>query len=524
MSVSPPSRTQNTDSAISAPSLVVRDATKHFGHVIALRAGHLPLRNGEVHALVGSNGCGKSTLCKIVAGSVRPDGGTIDIDGKSIHFAGPHDAEKAGVGIFYQELSLIPQRTVAQNLCLGREPRQMRVLVDRQTERANANALIDLFREVAGPQLTPDALIADLSSDQRQIVEILKVAAAEPRIMIFDEATAALDRDQTAVFFDLLRHWKSDGRSIVFITHRMDEIFTIADRISVMRDGVTVATLDTAETERDAVVALMVGDTGAKTIASRAPETTPDTASGLAVDGLAAPGLDGVGFTARHGEILGLGGLQGQGQSVLLRTLFGAVPVRTGTIALDGIALIHRAPAAAMSHGFAYISGDRRRDGVFDVRSIFENAVAAGLTTERQPFVSRRRWIGQIRPMIDRLKLRFESFGQPVGELSGGNQQKVVIARWMSISPKVLLLDDPTKGIDLGAKADLYAELARLAAEGTIILLYSSEDAELLAIADRILVFNSGRIVRILAGDEKTSRALTGAAFDHRAADRRGMA
>ncbi|MEQ9814605.1 MAG: ATP-binding cassette domain-containing protein, partial [Azospirillaceae bacterium] len=225
-------------------SLQVREATKRFGHVVALSRGDLPLANGEVHALVGSNGCGKSTLCKIIAGSVRPDSGTITLDGETVHFASPHDAEAAGVGIFYQELSLIPQRTVAQNLSLGREPRRGGVLVDRKAERKRGEDLLALFGEVSGAGLTPETPVADLSSDQRQIVEILKVAAADPRIMIFDEATAALDRDQTAVFFDLLRQWKGDGRSIVFITHRMDEIFTIADRILVFNSGRIVRTLE----------------------------------------------------------------------------------------------------------------------------------------------------------------------------------------------------------------------------------------------------------------------------------------
>jgi len=496
-------------------SLQVREATKRFGHVVALSRGDLPLANGEVHALVGSNGCGKSTLCKIIAGSVRPDSGTITLDGETVHFASPHDAEAAGVGIFYQELSLIPQRTVAQNLSLGREPRRGGFLVDRKAERQRAEALLALFEGVGGAGLTPHALVADLTVDQRQIVEILKVVAAEPRIMIFDEATAALDRDQTAVFFDLLRKWKGEGHSIVFITHRMDEIFAIADRITVMRDGVSVMTLDAEATSREEIVAGMVGETGQ--VRSAAHRTSGEMAAGesaLEITDLRVGRVDGVTFTAHRGEIVGLGGLQGQGQSTLLRALFGALPWRDGRVSLDGVALRHRTPSAAMAHGFAYISGDRRRDGVFDIRPIFENAVAASLTAGRQPIVLRNRLIAQVSPVIDRLKLRFAGYGQPVGELSGGNQQKVVVARWLGIRPRVLLLDDPTKGIDLGAKADLYEELARLSAEGTVILLYSSEDAELLSVADRILVFNSGRIVRTLSGEEKTSHALTGAAFD----------
>ncbi|MEQ9813757.1 MAG: ATP-binding cassette domain-containing protein, partial [Azospirillaceae bacterium] len=324
-----------------------------------------------------------------------------------------------------------------------------------------------------------------------------------------------LNEHETARLFAVLRELRAKGMTMLYVSHRLEEVFSISDRITVMRDGVSVATLDTAATDREAVVRHMVGETGSvRAVSARARRKVEETLPALEVVDIDVGRVNGVAFTARPGEIVGLGGLQGQGQSTLLRALIGALPWRDGQVSLDGKALRHRSPSAAMAHGFAYISGDRRRDGVFDIRPIFENAVAANLTTGRHPIVLRNRLIAQVSPVIDRLKLRFAGYRQPVGELSGGNQQKVVVARWLGIAPKVLLLDDPTKGIDLGAKADLYEELARLSAAGTIILLYSSEDAELLSVADRILVFNSGRIVRTLEGDEKTSHALTGAAFE----------
>ncbi len=489
---------------------------KHFGGVRALEDGRLELMPGEVHVLIGSNGCGKSTLCKIIAGAIAADEGRLQLDGRDVAFRSPHEAAAAGIGVFYQELSLVPQLTVAQNILLGREPSRG-VFVDDRAQRQFAERALDRFGEVGGEGLKPDALVGDLPADQRQIVEILKILAQDARILIFDEATSSLDARQVAVFFGIIRQLKAEGRGIIFISHRMDEVFAIGDRVTVMRNGVSVATLPLAQTTRDEILRHMVGS--AMQADYRRPERP--AAAGeivLSVEGLATDRLAGVSLQLRRGEILGLGGLHGQGQSELLRALFGAVPIRDGAVALDGRRLTAYAPAAAIRRGIAYVSGDRGRHGVFAIRPVFENLVAASLTKQRRWLVGRAGFLARITPILERLKLRFSRLAAPVSELSGGNQQKVVIGRWLATGPALLLLDDPTKGIDVEAKHDLYRIMEELRAAGAGIMLYSSEDAELLGNADRVLVFNGGRIVRELAGAALTEFALYEAAYKARAA------
>ncbi|HYD97844.1 MAG TPA: sugar ABC transporter ATP-binding protein [Alphaproteobacteria bacterium] len=496
------------------PLLAARHITKRFGGVVALSDGALTVERGEVHVLIGANGCGKSTLCKIVTGAVAPDGGEILFDGRAVSFASPKAARAAGISVFYQELSLVPQLTVAQNIMLGVEPSRGG-FVDEAALRARAEALIALMAEAAGPGFGPDAYVGDLGIDQKSIVEILKALAAKPRLVIFDEATSSLDRRQVAAFFDLVRRLKAEGTAIIFISHRMEEIFAIGDRITVMRNGATVAALDLAATDRDAIVAHMVGDrppAPPAALAKREPG-----APVLTVEGLCGPKLRDVSLELRRGEIVGLGGLHGQGQSELLLSLFGAAPVAGGTMRLDGQALRPDRPLAAMRHGIAYVSGDRGRSGVFAQRPIFENFAQAALSKGRGLAVRRGGLMARIAPIAERLKLRFPGYAAPVRELSGGNQQKVVIGRWLATAPAVLLLDDPTKGIDVGAKADLYAILAELCREGVAVLLYSSEDSELLTNADRILVFNGGRVVETLSGAALNEHALYRAALGGRA-------
>lgn len=493
------------------PILEASGIRKQFGGVIALAEADFSLEAGEVHALIGSNGCGKSTLCKIIAGSVAADGGRLVLDGKTVAFADPREAAAAGIGVFYQDLSLIAQMTVAENIYLGREPCRRTGLVDRQALRVATTSALAQFGKVLGAGIDPDARITALSADQSQIVEIVKVLAANPRIVIFDEATAALDRDQVNALFARIRTLKAEGRSIIFITHRMDEVFEIADRVTVMRNGLTVMTRLCAQTTRDEVVGAMVGELSA----AKAPRGrhTPSDEVALEVEDLTSDKLAGVSFKLRRGEILGLGGLHGQGQSDLLRALFGVVRIRSGAVRIDGKPLDPKGPRAMMRHSVAYVSGDRARYGVMAIRPIFENLVVSLLARERRFMVARRRLEGEISPIIDRLKLKFASLEAAVSQLSGGNQQKVVIGRWLATRPRVLLLDDPTKGIDIQTKADLYATLDDLCVQGVSILLHSSDDEELLAVADRVLVFNGGRIVAELSGDQRTRLELYRAAY-----------
>lgn len=484
---------------------------KRFGGVNALLNGRCSVAAGEVHVLIGSNGCGKSTLCKIIAGAVAQDAGDLRVAGEVARFDSPAAAARAGVGMFYQELSLVPQLSVAENILLGLEPRRAGAFVDESASRRRVVELLQRFGEAAHG-IHPESLVSDLTADQRQIVEILKLLARDPKLLIFDEATSSLDARQVAVFFELIRSLKSEGRGIIFISHRMDEIFAIGDRVTVMRNGETVATLDIAATNREEILAHMVGSERTATAAHEIKKST-STNSLLRIDQLSSDRLHDVSFDLRPGEVLGLGGLHGQGQSAMLRSIFGADRARSGSIMLNGQVLPVRRPADAIRAGIAYVSGDRTRAGAFAIRTIFENLVVASLVNQRSPMVDRASFIERVTPLLGRLKLRFAGFDSPIAELSGGNQQKVLIGRWLAIAPRVLLLDDPTKGIDIEAKRDLYTLIAALAEEGVGIVLFSSEDEELLANAHRVLVFNGGRISRELQGESLTAHDLYHAAY-----------
>ncbi|HKJ95704.1 MAG TPA: sugar ABC transporter ATP-binding protein [Gammaproteobacteria bacterium] len=487
--------------------------TKRYGAVAALQDAELHLRAGEVHVLIGANGSGKSTLCKLVAGSVAPDSGTLLIDGRPVRLSGPSDAADAGVSVFYQELSLVPQLTVAQNIFLGREPAN-RGFSDEGAMRDGARTLIEPFADVVGRDYGPDRLVAELTPDQRQVTEILKALSQDGRIVLFDEATAALDQRQVKVFFDVIRRLRDEGRAVVFISHRMDEIFAIGDRITVLRDGRTVAALDVADTDRDEVVRAMVGDTPAAETGDAAPRNRAAAGAPLlTAEAFSCGRLRDAEVTVHAGEIVGLGGLHGQGQSALLRGLFGALPARGRILGANGVPLAIGSPRRAMRAGFAYISGDRGRDGLLPTRSVFQNLILAHVNREGTHLVRPGRLRSRLDAIVQRLRTTFAAYGAPVTSLSGGNQQKIVIGRWLAAAPRVLLLDDPTKGVDLQAKADLYRILHDLASDGVAILFHSSDDAELLEISDRVLVFNGGRVVSELTGERLNRFELYKAAY-----------
>ncbi len=490
--------------------LEAADVHKRFGGVVALAGANLELAAGEVHVLIGANGCGKSTLCKIITGSVFADRGTIRLDGRAMRFRTPSEAARAGVGVFYQELSLIPQLTVAENLFLRRPPRSRAGLVDRRRLRREASRALERFAGAIG-DIGPDHLVADLSADQRQVVEILKVLVDEPRVILFDEPTAALDNRQVEVFFDLVDALRREGRSIIFISHRMDEVFRIGDRVTVFRNGESVATMHIADTDKDEVVEKMLGTRIEAVERRRDAPKAADVA--MRAEAIGGTHFDDVSFDLRRGEILGLGGLHGQGQSSLLRALFGADNAFSGSVAVGGEVYRPRGPRDAIRAGVAYVSGDRGRDGVFPVRPVFENFVAALLTRRRRARLDRRALSAEVGAVGDRLKLRAASLDALISELSGGNQQKVVIGRWLVNEPRILLLDDPTKGIDLNTKSDLYRILDELCMEGVSVVFYSSEERELLANADRIAVFNGGRVVDLLEGERVSELNLYRAAF-----------
>ena len=490
-------------------ALAVIGITKRFGALVAVEDCAFDLARGEVHALLGSNGCGKSTLCKVMAGALSADAGTVLLDGQATTFRGPLDARRGGIATVYQELSLIPTLSVAENIALGTEPGGRMGRVDRAALRARAEALIGSVGALAAG-LDPAALVGDLPIDRQQIVAILKALAMAPRVILFDESTSSLDRAQVDAFFALIRRLQSQAVSIIFISHRMEEVFAIADRVTVMRNGTRVGTRRTSETTRDDLVSLMVGGRD-----ERGTRTRRETAGVpvLEVQALGGGRLSGITLALRPGEVLGLGGLHGQCQSEFLLSLFGALPVTSGQMTLAGQPHAPRGPHEAIRAGLAYVSGDRGRAGALHGRPILES-MALSTLSRRGGFLARRGPLAEgLTGMIDRLKLNFGKLRDPIGTLSGGNQQKAILGRALAAAPCVLLLDDPTKGIDVRSKEDLYALIRALGAQGAAVVLYSSEDHELLENADRVLEFNGGQVVDELSGDRLTAFDLDSAAL-----------
>ncbi|MDK1377270.1 MULTISPECIES: sugar ABC transporter ATP-binding protein [unclassified Sinorhizobium] len=490
--------------------------SKAYGATLALRRGDLEVMAGEVHVLMGSNGSGKSTLCKVIAGSVRPDAGKILIDNRPVTITGPHAAHAQGIGIFYQELSLAAHRSVEENICLAALPIKSHLFVDRTLLKQRAARYIRLFEEVAGEGFSADALVGNLRPDQRQLVEIMKALASEAPIMIFDEPTSALDRAQVDRFFEILRDLKRQDRGVIFISHRMDEIKAIGDRVTIIRDGETITTLNLAETDAASVIRLMVGGSGDMPASQSSAPAVVNGKDGAAmtVRDLSGRGFRNVSFEVAKGEILGFGGLHGQGQSALLRAIFGAGSISSGEVLIGDGRFDASSPRDAIRRGCAYVSGDRGRDGVISGRPIIENVTPIHYLRDRLLIARPSKLRDKVVPALQSMHTKFQSLFHPINSLSGGNQQKVIIARWLIDRPDVLLLDDPTKGIDLSAKADLFALIRQLAAEGLGILLYSSEDAELLGNANRILVFNGGSISRELTGGDRTRYNLYQAAYE----------
>ena len=496
--------------------LTLTGVSKAYGATQALRRGDLEIEAGEVHVLMGSNGSGKSTLCKIIGGSVRPDAGEILIAGRAVTIDGPQSARAQGIGIFYQELSLAAHRSVAENICLAALPVRSGLFIDRGKLQEQAARYIRLFEGVSGDGFSADAMIGSLRADQRQLVEIMKALASEAPVLIFDEPTSALDRAQTERFFSILRDLKAQGRGIIFISHRMDEITAIGDRVTVIRDGETIETLLLAETDPASVIRLMVGGAGDMPASHATVPAIAALSAGpaLTVDNLSGAGFRNVSFTVAKGEILGLGGLHGQGQSAVLRAIFGAGSIASGEIHIGADRFHAAGPRDAIRRGCAYVSGDRGRDGVISGRPIIENVTPIHSLRDRLLLAGSSRLRDKAARALERMNTKFASLAHPIGSLSGGNQQKVIIARWLIDRPDVLLLDDPTKGIDLSAKADLFSLIRALAAEGLGVVLYSSEDAELLGNANRILVFNGGSVTRELTGDDRTRFNLYHAAYE----------
>lgn len=491
-------------------SLSAQNVVKRYGGVVALSDGNLEVNSGEVVALIGANGSGKSTMSKVINGVVVLDGGQLLLDGKPVKFKSPHDARQMGISTVFQELSLVPQMTVADNIWLTREPLGPGGVVNRKMVTTKTEELLSLFTGTFKTNLRPNAQVSELPADEKQIVEILKAVSFNPRLLILDEATASLDSRQVQRLFELVAKWKADGKAIVFVSHRMEEIFRIADRYSVLRNGKTVGAGAMKDiTEKD-LVQLMI-DKGSVFSFSRAGAKKAEKPVCLEVKDLKTPTLRGVSFEVQDGELVGIGGLQGQGQRDLLLSLFGDIAF-AGSIQYNGKPVHFRHPRQAMQHGFALVPGDRAREGLLYIRSILENMQLPSWARYGFPLK-----IGQAKKdagqMGDSLNLKMAGLDEPVSSLSGGNAQKVVIGKWLMRQPSLLLLDDPTKGVDVGTKAEFYELLNKLCEEGKTILFYSSDDDELVGLSDRVLVLHDGKIQTELAGAALTKENLVAASL-----------
>ena len=489
-------------------SLSARHLVKRYGGVTALADGSLDVRSGEVLALMGANGSGKSTLGKIVTGAVVPDSGTVLLDGEEVGFSSPQAARKAGISAVYQELSLVPDMTVAENVWLANEPVALGRVLRRERKERTA-LLLSLFEGALGPSVGPDSFVSDLSPSDRQIVEILKALSREPRVMILDEATASLGARQVERLFELVAEWKGRGMALIFVSHRMEEIFQIADRATVLRSGETVGTANLKETSEEELVGLMIEGGVAERRIEHPPEAAVEENVLLEAEDLRSSVLGGVSLTLREGEIVGLGGLQGQGQSDLLLALFGAVP-HSGGVRLAGEEVRFSHPRQAMRRGLAFVPGDRGGEGLLPIRSIMENLLLPSWSRYGTVLNVRRARQDSEEASRD-LGIRMGSLDDPVSSLSGGNAQKVVLGKWLLRDPKVLLLDDPTKGVDVGAKGEFYKILSELREKGVAILLHSSDDEELLGLCDRVLVMRDGVVRRELSGADLNKPALVSA-------------
>jgi ribose transport system ATP-binding protein len=494
---------------LPSPLLALRGIGKSFLGVRVLDGVDLQVRPGEVHAVVGENGAGKSTLMKVVSGVHQPDEGTVEFAGAPRTFRSPREARQAGIGIVYQELTLLPERTVAENVCLGREPLR-RGLVDR---RAMLSHTAGLLASIGEDSIPPDTRVGRLGVAQQQVVEIVKALALDARLLIMDEPTAALADHEVDQLYALVRRLQAHGIGVLYVSHRLKEVFDLSSRITVLKDGRAVATSDTADTTADQLVRHMVG----RELSSYYPDRAKPQELGparLTVRGGGNRKLRGIDVRLRAGEVLGVGGLQGSGRSALARALFGAAPFNTGRVTVDGAPVRLRSPRAAMRAGIAYVSEDRKGEGIVAEQSVLDNALLAGRAV-RPRRVGRGARTARVRELLAAVELRAAGEDQEIRFLSGGNQQKVVLARWLALAPRILLFDEPTRGIDVGAKVAIHDLVRRLARDGAAVLMVSSELPELLGMSDRIIVMRDGRIAGELpagASEEEVVALAVGAA------------
>jgi len=497
----------------TAPLLRMEGISKHYGGVRALQDVRFECHRGRIHAVLGENGAGKSTLIKVLSGVVQPDAGVIEFEGKPVTFTDPAAANRAGVVCIFQELSLLPDLTVADNICITNPPKKAG-LIDSRAQQAIA---AEMLARVGADGIHPLSLVADLPLSRRQVVEIAKALARKPKLLILDEATSALAGADVVKVFAMLKRLRSEGLAIVYISHRMHEIAELADDCTVYRNGRYVATFAAGTKTDDAIVEMMIGREY-KNVFPPLAEKKSDVRPVLSVRNLSWTGrLNNIDLDIKPGEVVGLGGLDGQGQRQLLLALFGTLIGATGTIAIDGktVKLSNPRRCKKPDIGMALIPEDRKNEGLMLPMSVRDNLSFAAIDGfSRFGVVDTKAETAAIDQMIKLLQIRSDGVDGPVAALSGGNQQKVVIGKWLMTKPRIILLNDPTRGIDVGTKQELYQLLRRLAEQGAAILFYSTDYDELIGCCDRVLVLYNGAVVRTLAGKELNERNLISSALN----------
>ena len=485
---------------------------KVFDSVVALNgSASLTVQSGEVRALLGSNGSGKSTMIKVLAGTYQPNSGEILSDGNPIQIRSGEESGKHGIATAFQELSLIPEMSVADNVLLGNEPLGRLRLIDRKAARNKINQLLEQFKL----ECDPSSYVQSLMPSTKAMLEVIKAVSKEPKLLLLDEVTASLHYDEIQVLFDTIRKLKSKGMAIVYVTHRMNEIFEICDTVTIMRGGETVKEGQVSEFKLDDIVYHMTGrrpktrDTSECTTQSVNIDSEPKL---NVIELEVYPKVWDVSLHAHKGEVIGLAGLEGQGQPEFIRVLLGAENASAGTIKFNGKDIHFRSPRDAVRNGIGFVSGDRNREAIFPVRTISENIgagkIAKGFLTK---YITPKYLMEFAMNAIAKYNIKVGHIRDAANTLSGGNQQKLVIARWIAMNPDILLLDDPTRGVDYHSRYDIHETLKECACNGMTIIISSSEYEELLDIADRIYVFYEGRISDMLSGERRTAEHLVAA-------------
>ena len=486
--------------AVPMPQLEFAGVTKTFPNVRALNDVSIDVYRGEILALMGENGAGKSTLLKVLTGAYQPDGGEIRLEGKRVRFASPIASRRLGIRVAYQEPDIVGGLTVAENLFLGELPRLNGHLVDWRRLNNDAEELMAPFR--LSRTLRPTTIAEKLSPAHRQMIEILRALRGDLKVLALDEPTSSLSSADTDDLFSLITMLKARGVALIYVSHRMKEILQLADRVSVLRDGSLVGTRPANELDYATLVRMMVGRPIGEVMHRKSHATATPV---LKVSGLSSSKVHDIDLTVHKGEVVGLAGLIGAGRTELAKTLFGAFYHDGGQIEVEGKPITVRRPKDAILSGIAYAPEERKADALFLDLPVSENASMAILRRlTRFRMVERRRELKIAASYVQRLRVKTPSLSQPVGKLSGGNQQKVVIARWLATNPKILILDEPTRGIDVGAKAEIYRLIDELASEGMGILLISSELPEVLGLSDRIICMQHGRITGEIAASDAT--------------------